>query len=255
MTIGTFRASYLLRTPGLKLAGVVEAAAPLGPDHVTISPGDEAMEIAVEFIGVSQADGERRADDFSPTVAALARHLAVALAGRLSGPVTKVTLGRSFLADSGDRTFSPGTGALTMSALQATLIGILTQKELSDALADFGKAAGNPDLAAALEMFHAATQVEHPVARFLVLYSTLAVVARHKCGSGSQVDVDAVLLDEDPSVPMVPGRRGEETIYTAVRNRFIHAEDRGRDPEGASAEIARLTPSFQGLVARVIRMS
>jgi hypothetical protein len=256
MTVGTFRASYQLLIPGLKLAGVVEGVGPLGPDPVTISPGDEAMEIAVEFIGVSQADGERRADDFSPTVATLARHLAVAPAGRLNGPVTKATLGRSFLADSGDRTFSLGTCALTLSAPQPRLIGTLTQKELSDALADFGKAAGKPDLAAALEMFYAATQVERPVARFLVFYSALAVVARHKRGSGSQVAVDAVLLDEDPSVPKVPGRGGQdETVYTAARNRFIHAEDRGRDPEGASAEIARLTPSFQQLVARALRKS
>jgi hypothetical protein len=140
----------------------------------------------------------------------------------------------------------------------------LTDEQIASALSEFDQWAAAPppvfgaDLGTAREMYFVAMQTEHHVARFLILYSAVLLFGVFKGRSESQATVEAILRAEDPLVPCVrvpptaKSKRKSETVYTAARNGLVHVEGRGKNPAAASTEIARLTPAFQRLVARIL---
>lgn len=44
-----------------------------------------------------------------------------------------------------------------------------------------------------------------------------------------------------------------ETLYTKLRNDFVHAHERGADPETARNEMSAKLGDFQATVARILR--
>jgi hypothetical protein len=109
-------------------------------------------------------------------------------------------------------------------------------------------------LYAAVDMHTVALQSANKVVRFLVLYSALSLVALFKWHDGKQQKVDALLRWVEPTLPLVASPRGgSETLYTKLRNEFIHAEERGHDIASAIAEIEVHAEAFQQIVTKVLR--
>jgi hypothetical protein len=54
-------------------------------------------------------------------------------------------------------------------------------------------------------------------------------------------------------VPQHDGSIKHETPFTTCRNRFVHAEGRGADPEGAAREMSDRLLAFRDLTARILR--
>jgi hypothetical protein len=109
-------------------------------------------------------------------------------------------------------------------------------------------------LYAAVDMHTVALQSANKVVRFLVLYSALSLAALFKWHSTKQEKVDALLLGVQPTLLIIPSPRGgTETLYTKLRNDFIHAEERSRDVVNAIAEIEAHTRRFQQIATEVLR--
>jgi hypothetical protein len=117
---------------------------------------------------------------------------------------------------------------------------------------------------AAARMFEVGMEADDPVVAYLVIYSAVALAASLHRGNSRQTDIDQWMRETDPSITTVEvikrgvadtnkrGRPKEETIYTSVRNRFVHAEDRDADPHQARIEMAKHLPRFRLLAARML---
>ncbi|MDA2911660.1 hypothetical protein MYX04_12125 [Nitrospiraceae bacterium AH_259_D15_M11_P09] len=108
----------------------------------------------------------------------------------------------------------------------------------------------------AKRMFSIGMQSEDEVVRFLILYSAVGLAALFKWHDGKQKNVDRLLLGANTSlVPAPTGRNGElETLYTKIRNDFIHAEERSMDPSVPIQEIHQRLREFQRDIAAVLNM-
>jgi hypothetical protein len=112
----------------------------------------------------------------------------------------------------------------------------------------------------AKEMFLVGMQSNDKVVRFLIMYSALLLVVPFKNSTTEplQENVDKLLLKVNPTLPFEPtgkiraGGPKKETLYTKLRNNFIHAEDRGRDPVAAIQAIEQNIAAFQRDVAKVL---
>jgi hypothetical protein len=123
---------------------------------------------------------------------------------------------------------------------------------------------GTPAVTGALEtsrrMFRVAMETTDPVASYLTCYSALALFALYKLGARrgrGQAALDSILLAEDQTIIQVnltraDGRRVAETSYTAARNDFVHAEDRGADPAAAAQALASRLGPFKRLAATIL---
>ncbi len=110
------------------------------------------------------------------------------------------------------------------------------------------------DLYIAIDMFTAGLEATNSVVRFLIFYSALALAALFKWHNGRQPKVDQLILAVNPSIPCSTSHRGQrETFYTKLRNDFIHAEERGKNPPQAIRAIEANLSSFQTDVATVFR--
>jgi len=106
----------------------------------------------------------------------------------------------------------------------------------------------------AVGMCTVALQSANKVVRFLVLYSALSLVTLFRWHDGKQQNVDALLRWVEPTLPLLTSPRGgTETLYTKLRNDFIHAEERSRDVANAMTSIEAHVRPFQGIVTQVLR--
>jgi len=70
-------------------------------------------------------------------------------------------------------------------------------------------------------IYRSALKMDNPVDRFLCLYSILLLQQQD-----SQANVDAFILDSDPSVVQTQFQnRRKETVYTRLRNEFAHIRE------------------------------
>lgn len=103
-------------------------------------------------------------------------------------------------------------------------------------------------------------QSRDKVVRFLVMYSALLLVVPFKNSTTDplQENVDELLLKVNPTLPFDltgktrAGNPKKETLYTKLRNDFVHAEDRGQDPTAAIQAIEHHISAFQRDVAKVL---
>ena len=121
--------------------------------------------------------------------------------------------------------------------------------------------AGQPPFAAALysarRMYRVALESSDEVVSYLILYTALSLASLFKFGAEQgrdQESLDRWILAEDRLVQTFrrKGKLTPETLYTYLRNQFIHAEDRGADPERAIEEIRANLGSFRKLVAAML---
>jgi hypothetical protein len=139
---------------------------------------------------------------------------------------------------------------------------LLVKPALDRALSDVevGQPAVAEKINSARAMFRVAMQTPDPVASYLICYSALQLVApcNPRAKRSEQSDVDDLLIAEDDHVKRLQvtlddGKSKCETPFTTARNRFVHAEGRGKDPEGAAREMSDLLRAFRELTARILR--
>ena len=97
-------------------------------------------------------------------------------------------------------------------------------------------------------------EAQNKVARFLVLYATLALAALFKWQDGKQQNVDKLLLERNPQLTLSPSPKTgkDEALYTKLRNDLIHAEERGCDRAPAMSAIEVHIDRFQHDVSLVL---
>lgn len=106
----------------------------------------------------------------------------------------------------------------------------------------------------AIKMFSVGMQSDDKVVRFLILYGAITIVALFKYHYGSQNRVDQMVRNVNTTLPMFRVKNREpETLYSKLRNDFIHAEDRGCDPTGAMRAIEQHIGQFQRDVALLFK--
>jgi hypothetical protein len=115
-------------------------------------------------------------------------------------------------------------------------------------------------LDSALGLFATALQAEDPAVRFLILYDSIHLFPEFKMGGQRHhEDVDDLILAAEPGVPFAAtgrlkkGSRAMETLYTKLRNDFVHAHERGADPETARSDMSAKLGDFQATVARILQ--
>lgn len=234
------------------------------PWTATLRPSEAGCELLIEIETDDPSAASQATDVYAQRIT---EHFVFCLCDYdISQTVTARRLGSPSFQSSAPNTLHVFLGELVLAgeAVTARITNRVKGKEIADALASFSlrEAAPTPafanDLVIARQMYLAGRQVDNAVARFLIVYAALAVFATFKLSTGRlQTRIDAVLKNEDPTVPMhpVPPPRapGVESEFTRARNTFIHAEDRGRDPGAAMAAIESLAPKFQRLVGRILR--
>jgi hypothetical protein len=118
-------------------------------------------------------------------------------------------------------------------------------------------------LYAARKMYRIALESGDEVAAYLILYSALGLASLFKFGlekGRGQEALDRWILEEDRSVRTFERKTKRnrkikptpETLYTYLRNQFIHAEDRGADPEGAIKGFRANLSRFRLLAATML---
>lgn len=227
------------------------------------------LEAVLLYANTTREDGEQKVAAIS---AALVRYLTLEWAAVLDGAVECRLTHSDFTVLYEDN--SVPVGSVDLVGLAPTVVkeAVLKPEQVTEALRDFEvKTIAPPpvfaaDLVTAREMFLAGLQAPDPVVRFLIIYSALSVFASFRWGFGEQHDVDALIRIADPTVAELPRQRKTrrprkapanptttETIYTNVRNTFVHAADRGKDPVSAADAIRKLVRDFQTVAARALR--
>ena len=193
--------------------------------------------------------------------------LTLEFAEHVNERITPERTGQEFNSDNGGSVpLLSGEIVMVGSTVTAMLTTNISEEKFSAVVKKFEDhtaLAPPPIIAAELfvarEMYFAALNTSHPIARFVILYSTMAVYSTFKLGTSmksSQERIDAVLTSEDTTLSYYPHpnrQNKKETIFTAARNDFIHAEERGRNPSAAMTAIESLTPRFRVLVAQILR--
>jgi hypothetical protein len=118
-------------------------------------------------------------------------------------------------------------------------------------------------LSIATKMYRVALESGDDVVSYLILYSALSMMSMFKFGTEDgrgQEALDRWILEEDRTVQTferkVKQKRKNkptpETLYTHLRNQFIHAEDREADPEQAMEQIRANLGNFRKVVAGIL---
>ncbi len=164
---------------------------------------------------------------------------------------------------SGDTATATETAALGInaaSAMQMRATVVVAQTAVAELARSVELRAVTPqpptsaDLYIAIDMFTAGLEATNSVVRFLIFYSALALAALFKWHNGRQPKVDQLILAVNPSISCPTSHSGQrETFYTKLRNDFIHAEERGKNPPQAIRAIEANLSSFQTDVATVVR--
>jgi hypothetical protein len=113
------------------------------------------------------------------------------------------------------------------------------------------------ELYTAIDMYTVGMESQNKVVRFLVFYTALSLAALFKWHEGKQDNVDRLLLERNPQLSTLPKLKKKknanqnETIYTKLRNDFIHAEERSCDLKKAITTIEANIQQFQRDVSLV----
>ncbi|HEY2855046.1 MAG TPA: hypothetical protein VGJ18_19475 [Gemmatimonadaceae bacterium] len=268
MPTGILSVTYELAIPNLVVVDrgpFTEEVA--GPPRwtATLRPCDAGLELVIEIATDDPSNAAVAADNAARNVA---EHISLWLCDRdIIQMVKPRRLGSPSFQSADTNTLHAFLGELALvgEAVTVRVTHRVRGESIAQLLAEFAlrEAAPTPatanDLVVARQMYIAGLSVENQVASFLITYAAAAVFATFKASTGAlQSRIDAVLTAEDPTILTLDrrtasGKTVSETEFTAARNVFIHAEDRGRDPAAAMAKIESLRPRFQALVGRILR--
>ena len=228
---------------------------------ITLAPSDVANgKVAVQIRNTSQDLGRGLArriveDLFDELLLTFAHHITEVVAPEPGRPTFVDASGReTLLVDVFDVISlgsTPGRAPFTPSEAQ---INTVTRRVRFHLITP--QPATSAQLYSAKRMFSIGMQSEDEVVRFLILYSAVALAALFKWHSGKQENVDSLLQQATPGLVLAPtGRDGRmETVYTKIRNDFVHAEERAVDPSEPMQEIHQRLREFQRDVAAVLNV-
>ena len=120
-----------------------------------------------------------------------------------------------------------------------------------------GAVSTTADLYTARKMFHVGMQSSDKVVRFLILYIATTLAALFKFGKCTQDKVDELFLLANASLPSSikpsgPKKGQPESLYTKLRNDFVHADERDKNPVAARNGIETNLAAFQRDVATLL---
>ena len=108
---------------------------------------------------------------------------------------------------------------------------------------------GSPDFghSPTIGLFRHAVSADDPVVQFLCLYLIFDVSLK------KQLDIDRQIVLLEPTIPLSPSPHGQgkmETVYTRLRNEFVHRAD--VNPQVTRGEIESRLDSFRRIVRKFI---
>lgn len=260
--MGTLVATFRFNARGMTITESVESSTE--QHHIKLSvvePSRSELRLTVTLDASGEAVALERAQTISE---ALYERILLELTPYVAGAARPVRESHNFTdLDGGATVVGIAMCKSTASAESAASLSPALIKPILDR-ALLGVEVGQPAIAAMLysarAMFRAAMQTNDAVASYLICYSALQLAALFKLGrqATGQRDVDNLLMAEDISIQRLPipqqdGSVRHETPFTTARNRFVHAEGRGADPEGATREMSGRLPAFRELTARILR--
>jgi hypothetical protein len=256
----TFTQSFSIVITDLKLVAK-EFDVPEKNLRVTLAPSDVASgTISVQIRNTSQDAGrglaKRIVDDlFDELLLEFAHHITEGVAPKPGRPSIVDASGHETLLIDVEDVISLGSTA-DHAAYMPNDVQVSTVTDRVRFRLFSPQLATSAQLYSAKRMFSIGMQSEDEVVRFQILYSAVALAALFKCHSGKQENVDMLLQQAAPGLVSAPtGRNGKmETVYTKIRNDFVHAEERAVDPSGPMQEIHQRLREFQRDVAAVLKM-
>lgn len=262
--MGTLEARFRFDTHGMALTESVESVSSSGDFRVKVSSSasdNPTLDVLVTLDAPTLEQALRRAEAI---VDAVYERFLLDLSPHVAGASKPVRVSHTF-SGGADGSMSQGLAvgmSLVVGVGVAVLAPLLVKPVVDRAVlgVEVGQSAIAARLYSARSMFRVAMETDDAVASYLVCYSALALAALFKLGPNGrgQSKVDGLLLGEDPgisqrAVTRSGGYTATETIYTEIRNQFVHAEERGEDPAGAAQQMAASLAAFRDLTARILR--
>lgn len=262
--MGTLEARFRFDTRGMSLADDVESVSSNGGFRVRVSAtasDNPTLNVEVQLEARTEQEGLVRAQAI---VEAVYRRFLLDLSSYVAGATRPVRVGHAFTGP-GSEGVATGRAAGTSVAIGvgvSVLDRSLVKPVLDCAVAgvEAGQLSTTAVLHAAQHMFRVAMETHDAVASYLICYSALALVAPFRRGASArgQGHVDRLLMAEDPTIVQRAivrhdGRSVMESPFTEARNDFVHAEDRGQDPENAARAMSSRLAAFRDLTARILR--
>jgi hypothetical protein len=258
--VAIYSQSFTVVLTGLKLAAKAFDV-PEKNLTVTLAPSDiPSGTITVQIRNTTQDEGRQLAkrivdDLFDELILQFAQYIAEALPPEPSRPSIVNAAGQETLLIEvsdiiGGSTTTP-RARYTVSDSQINTIATRVHLQLVTP-----QVATSAQIYSAKRMFSIGMQSDDKVVRFLILYSALSLAALFKYHNGKQEKVDMLLQQAVPALVLAPTGRASnmETVYTKIRNDFIHAEERAIDPSVPIQEIAQRLTDFQRDVSAVLRI-
>lgn len=252
---GTLEVWYVFNLRGICLSAPVSFSVPSSDVHATLSGRDDGLELLVQVRRVAEKQGRTVASRLAGEI--YYRLLLKCAEGLELAVPPKLARARFTPADGGAVSTEL---AYSTDALLARPETMLPKQMLLQLAADVEARFITPQLATsaplydAITMYTMALQSESKVVRFLILYGALSLAALFKFGEGGQQKVDKLLQEVNPGLSVTPTGKDHrnETLYTKLRNDFIHAEDRGRDVGAPINAIEKHLDDFQNDAAKVL---
>ena len=226
-----------------------------------LQPGTP-LSLHVRVDGVAEVRAEQWAGSF---VQELYRRLLLRFGANIESSAPPRCVRRTFTPHATTSALSVANTSITHSADAYIIVRpvLLPADEVAAVARDVELRVGRPEsatsaqLCTATAMYAAGLESKNKVVRFLILYSALDLAARFKLRKGWQDNVDSLLLGVNPKLAALPRparSKKKETLYTKLRNDFIHAEGEGRgtDPVAAIKAIEAQIEQFQRDVSLVI---
>jgi len=262
MSAGTLEQLFEFELHGVKLPEPMKLHVQEYGLEAQLQPGTP-LSLHVRVDGVAELQAEAWACSF---VQELYRGLLLRFAAYIESSKPPWCVRRTFLPHVTTSTLCSATTSDTHSAdayiivrpvlLPADEVGVVA-RDVERRVAR-PQPAASPQLDTAIAMYVAGLESKNKVVRFLILYSALTLAADLKWGKGEQANVDKLLQEVNPQLPVLarptkPKQKQEqkETLYTQLRNDLIHAEDRGCDPASAIIAIGARIQEFQRDVSLV----
>ncbi len=258
--LGALSQSFVALIRGIKLPGPIEFEIPEMSLKANLSSRDSTIVLKIEIANTDEATGSalsiRVAEEFlSLLLAEFAFHVECSSEIRPAGSTFTAKVGSGpatvHMKAAAELSVNLGTDVAAFSPSESEITALANQVGLKLKVPEIPTSA---DLYTARKMFHVGMQSGDKIVRFLILYSATSLAALFKSGKCTQNAVDDLLKLANAGLssslrPSGPKKGEPESLYTKLRNDFVHADERGKDPVAARNAIETNSAAFQQDVA------
>ncbi len=261
--LGTLSQTFVVTIRGITLRAPIVFEIPEVSLKGNLYSGDSAIVLKIEITDTDEATGSalsiRVAEEFwSLLLAEFAFHVESSFEIRPAGSTftAKVASGPAtvHMKAAAELSVNLGTDVAAFSPSEPEIKAIAERVGWKFKVPEIPTSA---DLYTARKMFTIGMQSGDKVVRFLTLYSATSLAALFKYGKYGQKAVDDLLKLANPTLsssprPSGPMKGQPESLYTKLRNEFVHADERGKDPVAARSAIETNCAVFQRDVANLL---